>query len=271
MDIFIAVIIIVLAIVIKIATTSTSHSKPDDFPSTAILDKECDHGHFYYDKQKKYLYILGFGLAGETKKKINNVVKSSSFAEPFTSSYLLVDETNRKVLFAKATSNKILVARIDFDKLVGVEIVQDGETIYKKNAIGRALIGAALAGETGAIIGGLTGKTQKAGKVFSYKVLFSINDMRQPIIEFELLDKSIDLSSQVEKISFSGIQSFGERIKSIIGVVIDKVDKEQNSSLEKESINISFADELKKLAELKSSGILTDEEFEKQKRKLLNM
>lgn len=263
-------IIIAFVIGIIIAVASTNHSKPDDFPSTAFMDKECDHGHFYYDEQNKCLYIIGFGLVGEAKKKIENVIKSSSFAEPFTSSYLLVDETNRKVIFAKASRNDILEATIDFDKLVGVEIVQDGETIYKKNAIGRALIGAALAGGTGAIIGGISGKTKKGGIVFSYKVLFSISDMKQPIIEFELMDGALDLSSKVEKFSFSGIQSFGERVKSIIGAIIDKVDKERNANIEKESINVSLADELKKLADLKISGILTDEEFEEQKRKLLN-
>ncbi len=55
------------------------------------------------------------------------------------------------------------------------------------------------------------------------------------------------------------------RIVDLISVIIDAVDR-----AESQSYAHSTADELAKLAILKEKGILTEEEFAEQKRKLLN-
>ncbi|WDM31158.1 SHOCT domain-containing protein [Paenibacillus mucilaginosus] len=50
----------------------------------------------------------------------------------------------------------------------------------------------------------------------------------------------------------------------------DTKENRRNSTPEEAiSLNISIADEIKKLAELRDEGILTSEEFENQKKKLL--
>ena len=49
-----------------------------------------------------------------------------------------------------------------------------------------------------------------------------------------------------------------------------KDDNEDNTSFDKPSDEQSLSDELEKLNKLKDSGVLTQEEFEKAKNKLLN-
>lgn len=262
-------IFIVIHFTIIIYVASTSHEKPEDFPSTAVLDQKCEHGHFYYDEQNRCLYVVGFGLSNETKTKIENVVKASSFAEIITSSYFLIDEINRHVVFIKATKKEIKSAVLDFDKLVGMEIMQDGKVIYKKGVIGGALIGGALLGETGAILGGMAGDTTEGGMIYSYKIVFSVDDMKQPIIEFELLDEAIDISSDLERPVFASIKSFGGKVKSAVGSVIENANKARVSKVEVTNPNMSIAEELKKLVTLKEAGVLTEEEFNAQKKKLL--
>ena len=265
--IIIMIAVIVVFVVIDIIMISY-HSRPDDFPPTAILEQECEHGHFYYDNQNKCLYVLGFGLGNETKKKIENVVKSSSFANITTSSYFLIDEVNRHVVFIN-TNKEIKTSIIDFDKLVGMEIVQDGKVVYKKGVVGGALIGGALFGETGALLGGMAGDSTEGGVIFSYKIIFSVDDMKQPVIEFELLDEAINMSSDLERIVFADIKSFGSKVKSAVGAIVENANKARVSKVEVNNPNFSVADELKKLVALKETGVLTTEEFDSMKKKLL--
>ena len=60
-------------------------------------------------------------------------------------------------------------------------------------------------------------------------------------------------------------------IKDIFSVILDIADNQKKFSKDEESVPSpgSVADELTKLANLKAQGILSEEEFEKQKAKLL--
>lgn len=60
-------------------------------------------------------------------------------------------------------------------------------------------------------------------------------------------------------------------IKDIFSVILDIADNQKKFSKDEESVPspVSVADELTKLANLKAQGILSEEEFEKQKAKLL--
>ena len=268
--IFITIIVISLVVVTDIIMIS-HHHKPEDFPATAILDHECEHGHFYYDELNKCLYVLGFGFGNEIKSRIENVVKSSAFAEKMTSTYFLIDEKNRHIVFIKATKKEIQTAILDFDKLVGMEILQDGKVVYKKGVISGALIGGALFGGTGAILGGMAGDSTEGGEIFSYKIIFSVDDMKKPIIEFELLDESINMSSDLERLLFADIKAFGSKVKSAVGAVVENANKARAAKVEVTSPNTSVAEELQKLVTLKETGVLTEEEFNATKKKLLDL
>lgn len=76
------------------------------------------------------------------------------------------------------------------------------------------------------------------------------------------------------QINYILIQGWGKpnHGKNTISIIIDKTDKEgkvEQPKLEQVSTS-DIADELGKLATLKAQGILTEEEFQKQKEKLLN-
>ena len=63
-----------------------------------------------------------------------------------------------------------------------------------------------------------------------------------------------------------------QAISDLVSVIIDDVDKAEKQSQSSVTTTVvpSVAEELAKLADLKSKGILTEEEFDKQKAKLLN-
>lgn len=129
-----------------------------------------------------------------------------------------------------------------------------------KSVVGRALAGGLLFGPVGAIIGGLTGIGKKNITLNNIEnvITFSYQEEdKERIILFSCRDKYL-------KKIFNSLKesTFGDKFKNPSELLPDKQTDTKNE--------FSVADELKKLKELLHEGILTDEEFEKQKEKLLN-
>lgn len=88
------------------------------------------------------------------------------------------------------------------------------------------------------------------------------------------------------KIGFGGALFISLLLSPLIGIIITatsktdedvkmeqealKIQKEQLDALANQKPSTSIADELKKLADLKESGVITEEEFEAQKQKILS-
>lgn len=78
-------------------------------------------------------------------------------------------------------------------------------------------------------------------------------------------DAIIGLSIDLDEISGKGIQMF---MMSGVGTAV-KFKKDKTEECIKENEKLSIADEIEKLAKLKDNGILTKEEFEKLKKRLI--
>lgn len=61
--------------------------------------------------------------------------------------------------------------------------------------------------------------------------------------------------------------ALGNKIKDIGSIIIDKVDNSKNE--QSQISNLSVAEELKKFADLVKEGIISQKDFEEQKKKLL--
>ena len=148
--------------------------------------------------------------------------------------------------------------------------------------VGGALIGGALAGGAGMVVGGLSGDSKQKKKVSKVSVKIKIRDYSTPTLLIECFNASELTANFYSEIKTDDTQygafyqtelQNAQKIADYISVIIDEVDRQarqqaqvvQSTSTEK----ISVAEELSKLASLKEQGILTDEEFQAQKMKLL--
>lgn len=186
---------------------------------------------------------------------------------------IAIDDISEQIAIKEQEGAIIKYPYID---IMGCEIIEDGETIYRKSStIGRAIVGGVIAGGAGAIIGGLTGKEKenKEIKNLDFKIIFK--DTNKPSFKIRFFDaweetantkKSIKLSDSVYGPIFQKSLDNLKNWKDTIEIIIDKVD-----SGKKDNSNISFSitEELTKLNDLKEKGILTEEEFEQQKKKIL--
>ena len=105
------------------------------------------------------------GNINKIRKELQNKIINEDFtvSQKFESddlkSCIMLDEEHKKVCFIFTESNS--TETYDYKDILESEIMEDGKTITntsRSSQLGGAIIGGVLAGGTGAVIGGLSGK-----------------------------------------------------------------------------------------------------------------
>lgn len=188
-----------------------------------------------------------------------------------------IDDKSRKIQYIIANSKEKHL--FDFENVISVEIIEDSNRTFSKSslrAIGGGLVGGVVGGSVGAIIGGLTGDTHEKKKISKLAVRILLRNYSTPSLYIYCLNT--DLTGMGEALNSDHpncIDAMREarQIADHLSVIIDMMDREyqhQENMLISEPKTQSIADELEKLCALKDKGILSAEEFEKQKAKILS-
>lgn len=234
----------------------------------------------------------------ETKNKTNtinnkinkldsmqNLVKDFTVSQKFQSynleSTILLDEERKKVCFIFSNNNSTEI--YDYNDILESEIIEDGKTITstsRSSQLGGAIIGGVLAGGAGAVIGGLSGKKTSEQEFNRIDLKVIVNNTKDPVKLFNfLLSDEVDINGKLipikkDSIKYKNAIDSISHWHSLLSILIKQSDLNDSKKIEEKmannNINISIADEIKKLAELRNSGILTEEEFQQQKIKILN-
>jgi hypothetical protein len=191
-----------------------------------------------------------------------------------------IDEINEKIALVTESVNHI----VSFSDIIGVELIEDGNTVSKKSTtrtIGGAIVGGVLAGGVGTIVGGLSGNSTQKSKISSLSVKILLRSLDKPSLLITCFDSrtmttehkaSIETDGKLESYIYKIGKKNADDIKDLVSVIIDRIDNKTVTipvAVATKPSN-SIADELLKLNELKEKGILTEEEFTLQKTKILN-
>ena len=190
--------------------------------------------------------------------------KADNYYLSTTSSMSIGFDNQRKIICFLDTENKAFI--FNYDKIIQSEIVIDGHTISKHSTtgtIGRSIIGGVIAGGAGAIIGGATGSSKISENVYSIDLKVTINNTVNPVFRINFLNKEVIKGDMFFNSAYAKV----EKWHGIITGLIKQMDIENNN---KPIENLSVSDELKKLKELLDNDVLTQDEFDKQKTKLLS-
>ena len=185
------------------------------------------------------------------------------------------DHDQQKMLFLVGKTPRVF----NYADIISVQLLEDNQTVSQKSTgrtIGGALVGGVLAGGAGAIVGGLSGSSKNLNLHSSVKVKILLRNSSSPSIMIDCFNastmtvdgKSVNDESVENYIYKQGLDR-ANRIVDMISVIIDAVDRATNTQVQQTQSN-STAEEIAKLAILKEKGILTEEEFADQKRKLLD-
>lgn len=181
-------------------------------PKTCVMDGSKS---FYYDKQLKKIFVVLFNTSSHEVKEIPDFEKSMSFVGLYN--YFAVDKIHKKVVSVNlgADDMRADIEIIPFGNINGIEIFSDGLSVFKKEvSVTGTLVGGALLGGAGAVIGGLSGDTRENKTINSYKVVIYLKDVTKPIHTIELLPFGADL--EINRESYDNAKKMAESIKGVV-------------------------------------------------------
>lgn len=246
------------------------------------------------------LLIVGFSQSKkEEEAKLDRGEKFKKATEEFHVSakvvgvnnryQFIVDDEDKNIIYMESTWKKKIVP---FDKIMSVEMVEDNTMISSKSlgrTIGGAIIGDLVAGGAGMIVGGLSGNSKQKKKVSKVEVIIKMRDFNDTALSIPCFEVGRETNNSKKEIKPDDIvygpmykKGLEDAIKitQLVGIIIDQMDKapaqpaaapSQTPSATAETTNssTSIADEIKKLADMKAQGLITDEEFAALKSKII--
>ena len=156
---------------------------------------------------------------------------------------------------------------IEAERVISAEIAEDGSSVTqtsRTSQVGGALVGGLVFGGVGALVGGLSGKTATRSKVKKIELLLTLDDHETPIYSICFLNMEVSTDFPMYKDAMSKARHW----LAIIDGMIHRAGKLTAPAVA-QPVSKSVADELAKLADLHARGILSDQEFQSQKNRLL--
>lgn len=179
--------------------------------------------------------------------------------------YVWFDDNHKWFVFPKSSFTK----KIDncyvfkYEDLLDFEVLEDGSSITK-GGLGKALVGGAIFGLAGAIVGATSKKTKQICNKLQIKI--TTRNIDTPIVYLNLISGETKKNGFIYKQASKSVQE----ILSKFQIIIDQIEQSKNN-VKNINTNFSAADEVKKYKELLDMGAITQEEFELKKKDLLNL
>lgn len=215
-------------------------------------------------KLKKYpLEELQEIVGAENKKQeVHQEAVATFAATKKIGNFIHFDDVNKKIAIPKTSfTGKIRDLQIfDYSSVVEYELLEDGNSI-EKGGVGRALVGGALFGGVGALVGASTGHRHKA-TCSKLQIKITLNDMQTPTVYVNFIQAETKKDGALYKMIFP----MAQEALSVLSIITQS-EKSENSPHDKESA----ADEILKFKKLLDEGIITQEEFDLKKKQLLGL
>jgi len=157
----------------------------------------------------------------------------------------------------------------EYKDIIQSELDIDGETVLKQSltgTVGRSVVGGVLGGGVGAIIGGTTGSKTGKQKIKNIDLKITVNNSKSPVYRINFMNTETSKGGFIYNISYGE----AEKWHGIMTTLIKQAEIEQNNSTQNSTNSNSVADELLKLKNLLDSEVITQAEFDKEKKNLLN-
>lgn len=183
---------------------------------------------------------------------------------------LAIDDQSKQVCLINGEALRI----IKYGDIIESEVIAGGDAITKTSRTSQfagAAVGGLLLGGAGAVIGGLSGKTVTKQDIKDVWLKLLINDTSNPVHALDFIGTKNNGQMTDPKVALKEAQEWHGLISVIIRQAEQEFEAKSTKNLEPVTAQISFAEQISQLSELHKSGVLTDDEFIKAKKKLLDV
>lgn len=151
-----------------------------------------------------------------------------------------------------------------YSDILDYELLEDGNSI-SKGGVGRAIVGAALFGSVGAIVGGSTGHKQQ-GTCSKLQIKITMNSMDIPTVYINFIESE----TKKNGIIYEELYTQAQEALSLLNIIVQS-NKPNTDSIAESKGNVSVADEILKYKQLLDMGAISQEEFDAQKKRLMEL
>lgn len=156
----------------------------------------------------------------------------------------------------------------DYSQIIAFELMENGTTSVS-GGLGSALIGGALFGGVGAIVGGTVGTKTHHTSCSSLQIKVTLNDIKNPTLYIKFHDnKKGEISTT--SVKYQKLYALAHECISILDIICQSLQSKDGTTDNAKS-NLSAADELAKFKGLLDVGAITQEEFNHMKKQLLKL
>jgi len=221
--------------------------------------------------EKGKLYAFNYISAEKLPEKVG---LESTISVKKAGNYMFVMDSFFKMLVI--IGRDMMHKSFNYSDIIEVSYIENGDTMFTKSTgrtVGGAIVGGVLMGGAGAVVGGLSGDTKKRKEVKNMDVKILLRSTEETSCVLHFMDSSSPLNSKDSSFNarYEEFSKNANKAKDLLSVIIDDAKQTAAQAVVQPvaSPSSSIADELAKLAKLKADGILTEEEFQTQKAKLL--
>ena len=153
-------------------------------------------------------------------------INKSSYSDT-NLSRIVFDHDNKKLIIFK---NEITPTSLPYSLLIESELMENGNTLTKTSRgeqVAGAVIGGALAGGVGAIIGGLSGKKTSSDIIKTLQIKITANDINSPVHSFYIKDSSNEYTK--DSPIYNQLYDNAYEIHKIISIIIKDQDEKLNT------------------------------------------
>ncbi|APX73158.1 SHOCT domain-containing protein [Companilactobacillus allii] len=177
-----------------------------------------------------------------------------------TSNYGQISIDENKQLF------KLNTKVYHFENLNTYELLENESSISSGGlGIGRAIVGGALVGSVGAVIGGTTKRRKNTNIVESLKIFISFKGIREISTTLPFITKKQKKDKKYEKQLVSAKETLAG-----LDYISNFMNNQIQSNQQVNTTQSNSADEIRQYMELLNDGIITPQEFEYKKNEILN-
>ncbi|MDU1053378.1 zinc-ribbon domain-containing protein [Clostridium baratii] len=178
----------------------------------------------------------------EIKNYINSGVEYADRLNKFNvtrkiGKFFEVDERRREWLVPDGVLGTKKKPKIyKFEDISSFELIEDNDTITK-GGLGRAVVGGALLGGAGAIVGGITGKRKGKKVINKLFIKITVNDFNNPVVMIKL----INVPTKSDSLAYNGAFKTAQEILSLLELIVKQCEsKFDNDKKNEADINSDF-------------------------------